>query len=294
MGTGSDRNEAKRTPARFRNVLILCALCIALNIVGAQVASALKLPVYLDSMGTILAGVLGGYVPAIVVGYLTNLINSFANSSEIYYGLANVFIAILAAFLAKRGWFKSLPLTLLSIPLFAIAGGGTGSVITYFLYGSISGEGATAILASLLSDSGLFSVIGAELCASLLIDLLDKALTVLSVALIYHLMSDDFLAKLDFTPWWQTPLKQSELDATMSAKPRSVSLQTKFIIIVGTIMAFVAVVATAISYLTFHDSMIAAESSSATASARAVPFLGRYSGLVRILEKCCLLILARL
>ena len=81
MGAGIERNETKRVPARFRNVLILCALCIALNIGGAQVALALKLPVYLDSMGTILAGVLGGYVPAIVVGYLTNLVNSFVNSA---------------------------------------------------------------------------------------------------------------------------------------------------------------------------------------------------------------------
>ncbi len=263
MGADIERNETKRAPARFRNVLILCALCVALNIGGAQVALALKLPVYLDSMGTILAGVLGGYVPAIVVGYLTNLINSFFSSAEIYYGLANVFIAVVTAFLAKRGWFTKLPLILLSIPLLAIAGGGTGSAITYLLYGSIAGEGAAAILSGLLFGTGIFSTVGAQLCANLLIDIVDKALCVLTVALIYHLMSEDFLAKLDFTPWWQTPLTQDELNAVTSAKPRGISLQTKFIIIVGTIMVFVAVVVTTISYLAFHGSMIDAESSNA-------------------------------
>ena len=263
MGTDSKRSALRRVPARFRNVLVLCALCIALNIIGAQAALALKLPVYLDSMGTILAGVLGGYVPAIVVGYLTNLFNSFVNSSEIYYGLANVFIAIVAAFLAKRGWFQKLPLILVSIPLFAIAGGGTGTVITYFLYGSLAGEGATAILADQLYASGVFSVVGSQLCANLTIDIVDKALTVLGVALIYHLIPEDFLAKLDFTPWWQTPLTQAELEAVTSAKPRGMSLQAKLVILIGIIMTGIAIVATVISYLTFHDSMIDAESANA-------------------------------
>ena len=263
MSSGGETTGKRRAPARFFNVFALCALCILLNIAGAQIASALKLPVYLDSMGTILAGLLGGYVPAIVVGYLTNLLYSLADSSMIYYGLANVFIGVTAAFLAKRGWFKELPLILAAIPLIALAGGGTGAAIGYFLYGSFSGESSAAILAGLLYDAGMSSVAGSQLCGQLVIDLIDKALTVLGVGLIYHLMSNDFLESLDFTPWWQTPLSQDELDATMSAKPRSVSLQTKFIIVVGAIMACVAVVATAISYLTFHQSMIDAESSNA-------------------------------
>ena len=83
MGKSDERNGKRRAPARFLNVLVLCAICIALNIGGAQIALALKLPVYLDSMGTILAGVLGGYVPAIIVGYMTNLLNSFANQLPI-------------------------------------------------------------------------------------------------------------------------------------------------------------------------------------------------------------------
>ncbi len=264
MSTGNERNDAKRALTRFRNVLVFCVLCIILNLVGSQVAVALKLPVYLDSMGTVLAGVLGGYAPAIIVGYLTNLLNSFSNSSEIYYGLANVFIAIVAAFLAKRGWFKSLPLTLLSIPLFAVAGGGTGAAISYILYGSLAGEGATAILANLFASGGALGEVGTQLCANLAIDVIDKALTVLSVVLIYHLIPEDFLEKLDFTPWWQTPLSQSRLDAVTSIKSRGVSLQMKFVIAVGTIMVFIAVVATVISYLTFHDSMIEAKSASVT------------------------------
>lgn len=266
MGTKNGRNGqggTRRASARFVSALELVALCILLNIAGAQIALALKLPVFLDSMGTMMAALLGGYVPAIAVGYLTNLLNGLADSATLYYGIINVLIAIAAAFLAKRGWFRKLPLILLSIPIFALIGGGLGSILTYFLYGAGIGDGISAPFAHQLYDNGVMGVFGAQLCADLFIDFIDKALTVLFVALIYHLLPESFLAKLDFTPWQQTPLSPEELDATMDAKHRGMSLQTKIVVIVGTIMAFVAVITTIISYITFHQSMVDAESAKA-------------------------------
>ena len=263
MSTQDKRNERKRSKAWLLNMSVLCILCIVLNIAGAQVALALKLPVFLDSTGTMLAGVLGGYVPAIIVGYLTNLINGLSDSSTFFYGIINVLIALAAAFFAKRGWFKELPLILLSIPIFTLIGGGIGSILTYFLYGIGFGDGVSAQFAHQLYDNGIFDVFGAQLCADLFIDFIDKSLTVLFVAIVYHLTSEDFLAKIDFTPWQQAPLSQSELDETMGAKSRSMSLQAKFVIVVTALMAFVAVTITAISYITFHQSMVTAESSNA-------------------------------
>ena len=264
MGTKGTRCEGRRPSARILDIIVLCVLCIALNVIGAQLALALKLPVFLDSAGTMLAGILGGYIPAIVVGYLTNLLNGIADSTTMYYGIINVLIALAAAFFAKRGWFKELPLILLSIPIFTLIGGGLGSVLTYFLYGEGFGDGVSAQIAHQLYDSGLGSVFGAQLCADLLIDLIDKALTVLFVALVYHLLPEDFIAKLDFTPWQQAPLTQAELDEAMNAKPRGLSLQIKFVIVIGLLMAFVAAATTSISYYMFHQTMVSTESANAS------------------------------
>ena len=126
------------------NAAVLCVVGILLNVLGAQAAIALKLPVYIDSLGTVLAAMLGGYIPAIVVGYATNLINSLSNSSTIYYGIVSVLIAVAAAFFAERGWFKKLPLTLLSIVVFALIGGGLGSILTFFLFGEGIGDSVSA------------------------------------------------------------------------------------------------------------------------------------------------------
>jgi len=56
-------------------VIALIPVAIAINIVlGATVQQALKLPIYLDSIGTILVGVLAGPLAGLVTGVLSNLI----------------------------------------------------------------------------------------------------------------------------------------------------------------------------------------------------------------------------
>ena len=55
--------------------IVLIPIAIAINIVlGQTVGTALKVPIYLDSIGTILVGVLAGPIPGLVTGLLANLI----------------------------------------------------------------------------------------------------------------------------------------------------------------------------------------------------------------------------
>jgi hypothetical protein len=59
--------------------LVLMPVAIALNIVlGQTVGSALKLPIYLDSIGTILVGVLAGPIAGALTGALSNIIWQYA------------------------------------------------------------------------------------------------------------------------------------------------------------------------------------------------------------------------
>ena len=54
--------------------LVLIALCIALNIGLGQAASTLKLPIFLDSIGTVLAALLMGPWVGMATGLVTNLL----------------------------------------------------------------------------------------------------------------------------------------------------------------------------------------------------------------------------
>ena len=60
-------------------VIALMPAAIAINIVlGYTVQTVLKLPIYLDSIGTILVGVLAGPIAGALTGILSNLIWQYA------------------------------------------------------------------------------------------------------------------------------------------------------------------------------------------------------------------------
>ena len=77
--------------------VILCAVGLLVNLLGVRAALSLNLPLFLDVVGTALASALGGYIPGIVVGFLTNLINGISDYTTAYYGCLSVLIAVSAA-----------------------------------------------------------------------------------------------------------------------------------------------------------------------------------------------------
>ena len=68
----------------FNSVIILIICGVAINIGGAQLAKALKLPLFLDCIGTILIASIGGYLPGAAVGFLSNMINALNDPTNAY------------------------------------------------------------------------------------------------------------------------------------------------------------------------------------------------------------------
>ena len=93
-------------------VIVLMPVAIAINIVlGYTVQSGLKLPIYLDSIGTILVGVLGGPLPGLCTGVLSNLIWQYApgvgSGSQIGpFAITAGAIGLLAGIWGQLGLFR--------------------------------------------------------------------------------------------------------------------------------------------------------------------------------------------
>ena len=149
------REEAKQLHGakKFVAAVLFCIICVLINFIGSQIADMTGLPLYFDCLGVILAGVFGGYIPGIVVGYATNLLTSVSDPTSVYWSLTSVLIAVFATFLSRRGWFEK-PLTILAaILVFALIGGGLGSIITWLLFGAFSG-GTSAEFAETITKYG--------------------------------------------------------------------------------------------------------------------------------------------
>ncbi len=226
---------------------------VVLNIVFNRSVGAFGLPIFLDNVGTILVAAISGYVPGIMVGYITNIANMSGNPENAYYAVISALISVAAAFMARRGFFESGKKTVLSIPIFAFLGGVIGSLLTYMMYGFGMGEGISAPFAKVLLEDGKLSVFQAQLVSDVVIDLIDKTITVIIFIIIYKLIPKRVKNYLAFTGWRQTPMSEKEKAAAKHNSTRSMSLRVKIILIISLIMIFVAVVTTAISYLLYKN-----------------------------------------
>jgi hypothetical protein len=118
-------------------VIVLMPVAIAINIaLGYTVQTALKLPIYLDSIGTILVGVLAGPLAGALTGILTNLIWQYApgigSGSQIGpFAITAGAIGLLAGLWGWLGMFRPRRSTGASIAAAAVAVALVGALAIY-------------------------------------------------------------------------------------------------------------------------------------------------------------------
>ena len=174
---------------RFFMAAIIIFLAFLLNYIPSKIALALNMPVFLDSIGTLFAAMLGGNLPAVIAGFCVNAVNGISDITTLYYCLISIMIGSVAAIFQRNGFFKSFGRVLFTIFVFALLGGGFGSILTYFLYGYDFGEGTSATFALWIYGHLGFSKFFSQLCADIIIDVFDKSITVTCSLLIYHSIS---------------------------------------------------------------------------------------------------------
>lgn len=176
--------------------IFLIPIGVALNFIGAQIAMLLKLPVYLDAIGTIALGALCGGLPGAIVGVISNTINSITYPTYVWYGVISAIYGVLAAYLSRKRVFCSLGKSLAAAMAFAIIGGTLNSIITWLLFGFNFATDTTALFAIPLHTIFGLPKFAAEMVAAIGMDIADKFLSVLAVFFILRSMPNRFLTKL--------------------------------------------------------------------------------------------------
>ncbi|MEL7609160.1 MAG: CD3073 family putative ECF transporter S component [Bacillota bacterium] len=170
------RNEKTR-------ILVFCAISIAANIVLGILTSALKLPLYLDTIGTVFVAVYAGPWYGAAVGGLTNLLTGILyNVKDIPFLLVSVVIALVVGFIAKRFTFK-FHVALITGLLLSIIAPLIGTPIGIWVYGGLTGTGMD-FLFLWLRESGT-NIFAASFIPKVINNLLDKVGTCLLVYLLW-------------------------------------------------------------------------------------------------------------
>lgn len=172
------------------------ALCIAINSVSAWLAVVLKLPVYLDSIGTIMAGFSFGPAFGILTGIISAFANSIGDPIAIYFMPTQIVVGFTA------GYFKFLKRDdivskLYLAPAMSLPAAISSALIATYLFGTVTTAGSSYIVQALraIMDISDFAIV---LGVQIITDYADKLLSILLVSKVYNMNAfQDILRKID-------------------------------------------------------------------------------------------------
>ena len=148
-------------------VIVLIPACIGINYIGRLFAQILKLPLWLDSIGTCLGAILGGPIIGTICGASNNLIYGFTTGDNItlVYALTSLFIGLAVGIMARLGFMNTftkamitacvggLAAVVISTPLNMIFWGGTtGNIWGDAVFAATQAQGIPVFIGSLLDE----------------------------------------------------------------------------------------------------------------------------------------------
>jgi energy-coupling factor transport system substrate-specific component len=155
---------------------VLIPIAIGLNIAVGQIVLVLKLPVYLDSIGTVMVGVLCGPWAGALTGALSNIIWGIAFDPNAFpWWPVAFFIGYMAGRMANWGFFKSWWRVLVTGFVIALTAAIVSTPISVYLYGGITASGSSFITAYLMQTGQ--GVLQAVLSTGFLTEPVDKITT---------------------------------------------------------------------------------------------------------------------
>lgn len=173
--------------------LCLVAMAVVMNAAGAQLALTLRLPVYLDSIGTILAGaVLGpvyGMLPSLLSGILLGMT---IDIYSLYFAPAGMVVGLMSGLAfgmhlteKRRFW--------LAAALVAIPGTLVSSLICAGLFGGITSSGSM-VLVQLLARTPL-GMTASIFVVQLVTDYLDRLVSLFLVTVLLRTLPYDLKSR---------------------------------------------------------------------------------------------------
>ena len=161
---------------------LLIPACFGINYLGKLFASVLKLPLWLDSIGTCIGGILGGPVIGGICGAANNLIFGFTTGDSItlVYALTSLGIGAAAGIMARLGHMKSLPGALLTACVTGLTAVVISTPLNIIFWGGTTGNIWGDAVFAWSQASGLPVFLGSFL-DEVVVDVPDKFITLLIV-----------------------------------------------------------------------------------------------------------------
>lgn len=164
-------------------VWALMPLAVALNLVMSNLVALLKpLPLYLDSVGTVLVGALCGPGAGAITGIASIAVVALTAPTFFPFMLTAAVVGALSGWLGRRGIFATPGLAAAGGLFLGVAAALVSAPISAYLFGGVTG-GGTDLLVAYFRGSGR-SALESSLAQGLISDPLDKLVSLVLVQLL--------------------------------------------------------------------------------------------------------------
>lgn len=166
--------------------LVLIPVAIGINYLGKLFASLLKLPLWVDSVGTVLSSMLAGPIIGAIVGIVNNIIYGFTtNPISFVYAITQAVIGLVVGIMAYKGWISTLGRAIvLGLVVGLVAAIVSTPLNIIFWDGLTDNIWGDALFALMISND--FPLWLASFADSVVVDVPDKIVTVLLSFLIFR------------------------------------------------------------------------------------------------------------
>jgi len=177
------------------SALVLIPLCVGLNLIGQYFTQTLRLPLWLNVQGTMIAGVLAGPWVGAATGILTNIVASFTieGPNALFFAIINATYGVVSGLLATRGWYRNIWQAGLAGFIGELVSTPIGAPIVVLAFGGIT-TGASSAVTGLLMAAGQ-NIWNAVILGGIFIDGADKVLSSVIAFFIIRAISRRTLVK---------------------------------------------------------------------------------------------------
>jgi energy-coupling factor transport system substrate-specific component len=135
-----------------RIALVFVPVGIGINVIGGMLATSLKLPVFLDTIGTILAAAILGPWWGALTGGLSNVIMSLQSPMDMWFAIVNIAVGLIVGFISMKFGFQKWLVVLITGLILAVVSPIIGTFIATYVYGGLTGGGIDIFTAGLMKS----------------------------------------------------------------------------------------------------------------------------------------------
>ena len=197
----------RRKINKYIAVLIGVVINVGLSLIAHF---AIGIPLYLDTMGTIVVSAVSGLYPGVLTALLTNLICTSFDPASLYFAIINCLIAMLTTYITRNDKIKRVGKIALLLFGTAFLSGIMGAIEQWALFGKPQIAEVEKTVNTISEVSGVGGL-PCFLMVNFGLNLVDKAITVALALLLIRFTPQKVKDDLYQSEWRQKPLTKEQL-----------------------------------------------------------------------------------